>query len=430
MALHSSQIKYEEVPKAAGIIQFDVVQGHYKKNLSVVKGKLAELSPCPGSIIVLPELWATGFDYKNLPALAETTPELLDIIQEEAARYDIIIAGSLIESVNIGSKIIYHNSLFFTDSQGSLGQYRKQQLFEPMAEDQHFTAGREPLPVHSSKGIFAGLVCYDLRFPEIAASQVSRGAKVIIVTAQWPAARLDHWQTLLKARAIENQAFVVACNRSGISNDIKFAGHSSIIGPDGTIMFKAGAQEEVGQIQLDPQHIKITRGLFNTASPTPYRFNDQNKIVPLPQLISQLNALRSVGKKVCFTNGCFDILHQGHVTYLEEARKKGDLLILGLNSDSSIRSIKGPDRPINSEASRARVLAALACVDYIVLFSDDTPLSLITTIMPDVLVKGDDWPIEQIAGAQEVLANGGQVVTIPMVPNFSTTGLIDDIKNE
>lgn len=129
-----------------------------------------------------------------------------------------------------------------------------------------------------------------------------------------------------------------------------------------------------------------------------------------------------------FTNGCFDILHEGHVTYLEAARRQGDYLVVGLNSDASIRAIKGPDRPVNSETSRARLLAALGCVDHVVLFGEETPLQLITTLMPDVLIKGADWPVEQIVGAQEVLAAGGVVKTIELVGDFSTTGLIKKIR--
>ena len=136
----------------------------------------------------------------------------------------------------------------------------------------------------------------------------------------------------------------------------------------------------------------------------------------------------TLGRKMVFTNGCFDILHQGHVTYLEAARCQGDCLVVGINSDLSIRAIKGPERPMNQESSRARVLAALGCVDYVVIFGEETPLDLITAIIPDILVKGADWPLEKIVGGAEVLAAGGQVINIPMVDGFSTTALIDTIR--
>lgn len=129
-----------------------------------------------------------------------------------------------------------------------------------------------------------------------------------------------------------------------------------------------------------------------------------------------------------FTNGCFDILHTGHVTYLEAARSLGDCLIVGLNSDSSIKAIKGPERPINGEEDRARLLAALGCVDHVVLFEEETPLKVITALLPDLLIKGGDWAIDQIVGGKEVTAAGGVVANIPLVADFSTTALIERIR--
>ncbi|MDD5018877.1 MAG: D-glycero-beta-D-manno-heptose 1-phosphate adenylyltransferase [Candidatus Omnitrophica bacterium] len=152
----------------------------------------------------------------------------------------------------------------------------------------------------------------------------------------------------------------------------------------------------------------------------------RKKIVTLHRLKNILR--RSDAKRVVFTNGCFDILHYGHVAYLEKAKALGDILIIGLNSDASVRRLKGKARPINNETDRACVLAALACVDYIVLFSRDTPLELIKTLKPDVLVKGGDWDISCIVGAKEVLADGGKVCVIPYIKSRSTTGIIDKIR--
>ena len=136
--------------------------------------------------------------------------------------------------------------------------------------------------------------------------------------------------------------------------------------------------------------------------------------------------LRAAGRKVCFTNGCFDILHPGHVQYLQFARDQGDLLVLGLNSDASVRRNKGPKRPINSQADRAVVLSALSCVDYIVTFDQDTPYELIGSIQPDVLVKGADWA-GNVVGGDIVQARGGKVVLADLVPGASTTSIIDKV---
>ncbi|MBI3260419.1 MAG: D-glycero-beta-D-manno-heptose 1-phosphate adenylyltransferase [Ignavibacteriae bacterium] len=134
--------------------------------------------------------------------------------------------------------------------------------------------------------------------------------------------------------------------------------------------------------------------------------------------------LRSASKKIVFTNGCFDILHSGHVTYLSSAKKLGDVLIIGLNTDASVRRLKGENRPVNSEDDRAIVINALKSVDYVVLFDEDTPLELITLLKPDILVKGGDYTPETIVGADTVLRNGGSVIVIPLVAGKSTTAII------
>ena len=133
------------------------------------------------------------------------------------------------------------------------------------------------------------------------------------------------------------------------------------------------------------------------------------------------------GQKVVFTNGCFDILHRGHATYLAQARELGDLLVVGLNTDASVQRLKGPSRPVNNQYDRAFLLASLACVDFVILFDDDTPEQLIHTVRPDVLVKGGDYTLDTIVGADFVLQNGGTVTTIPFVDGYSTTSTLNKI---
>ena len=139
---------------------------------------------------------------------------------------------------------------------------------------------------------------------------------------------------------------------------------------------------------------------------------------------------RLTGKKIVFTNGCFDLLHPGHVDYLERAKALGDILVVGLNSDSSVRRLKGNARPINTEMDRARVLAGLSCVDFVIIFNEDTPYNLIKAVKPDVLVKGGDWPIDKIVGRDIVLARGGIVKSLNFLPGYSTTSLIDKIRGK
>jgi rfaE bifunctional protein nucleotidyltransferase chain/domain len=149
-----------------------------------------------------------------------------------------------------------------------------------------------------------------------------------------------------------------------------------------------------------------------------------------PELLKILEPRRRAGEKIVFTNGCYDILHPGHARLLESARALGDVLVLGLNSDDSVRRLeKGPERPLNSFAARAFVLAHLSAVDFIVEFDEDTPLDLIREIRPDILVKGGDWPLETIVGADFVAATGGRVQTLPLLPGFSTTALVQKIRS-
>ena len=154
-----------------------------------------------------------------------------------------------------------------------------------------------------------------------------------------------------------------------------------------------------------------------------------SKIVDTSTASQLVNQWKHQGLSIVFTNGCFDIVHIGHIDYLEKARSSGDKLILGLNTDSSVRRIKGEKRPIVEENARARVIAALEFVDAVVLFDEDTPLRLIETIKPDILVKGDDYTPENIVGADFVIKNGGSVKTIPLVKGFSTSHIIEKIKN-
>jgi D-beta-D-heptose 7-phosphate kinase/D-beta-D-heptose 1-phosphate adenosyltransferase len=134
------------------------------------------------------------------------------------------------------------------------------------------------------------------------------------------------------------------------------------------------------------------------------------------------------GRRVVFTNGCFDLLHPGHLRGFELARELGDVLIVGLNSDSSVRQLKGPGRPVIPERERAEILAALECVDAVVIFDDLTPREVISRLLPDILVKGGDWPGDQIIGREEVEAAGGRVVSIPVVPGYSTTAILQKIR--
>lgn len=154
----------------------------------------------------------------------------------------------------------------------------------------------------------------------------------------------------------------------------------------------------------------------------------EKKIMTVAQAKLMMAALRVTGKKVSFTNGCFDILHPGHLFSLKQAAAEADYLIVGLNSDASVKKLKGPSRPINNTESRAIVLAHLIVVDAVVVFEEETPLELIKALLPDVMVKGGDYTIDEVVGGKEVIANGGKVIINPIVEGFSTTSLIEKMK--
>jgi D-beta-D-heptose 7-phosphate kinase/D-beta-D-heptose 1-phosphate adenosyltransferase len=155
----------------------------------------------------------------------------------------------------------------------------------------------------------------------------------------------------------------------------------------------------------------------------------RNKIFTVNRLVKIISSLKKKSKKIVFTNGCFDILHLGHVSYLNRAKQLGDILVVALNSDSSVKAIKAKNRPINKLRDRMAVIAALECVDYICSFSQTTPLMLIQKIIPDILVKGADWKKKDIVGADFVKSRGGKIVTIKFLKCYSTTGLIRKISS-
>jgi D-glycero-beta-D-manno-heptose 1-phosphate adenylyltransferase len=155
-----------------------------------------------------------------------------------------------------------------------------------------------------------------------------------------------------------------------------------------------------------------------------------NKIFSLKELIPRTEQWKFFGKTIAFTNGCFDILHEGHIYSLSQAAKEADYLIVGVNADASVKKLKGDSRPVNNQHSRSTILASLIMVDAVIIFEEDTPLELIKAILPDVLVKGGDYKVEDIAGSKEVIANGGRVVINPILEGFSTTSILSKMSKK
>jgi len=156
----------------------------------------------------------------------------------------------------------------------------------------------------------------------------------------------------------------------------------------------------------------------------------KDKIKSLAKLLKEIKKLKKSKKKVGFTNGCFDLLHAGHVKYLQDAKKKCDKLIVGINSDSSVKKIKGPKRPINNQKARQIIIASLEAVDYVVLFKETTPIKLIEAVKPDILIKGADWKKKDIVGAKEVSSSGGKIARISFLKGYSTSAIIKKIASK
>lgn len=250
-------------PKAA-FLQFQISLGDPDLNLEKLHATFIRLTPEPGTIIVLPELWATGFIYPRLAELAAATPRLLEKLHALARGHAVYFAGSLPEHDGDNSKFRIFNTLYLTGPDGLLGTYRKNRLFPPWRENLFFRAGFNPQPIATPHGDTGALICYDLRFPELARIQAAAGARLLVVSAQWPTVRLDHWRILLRARAIENQLFVAACNSCGRTGDFLIGGHSMIIAPDGTILAEAGQDEETGKAKLNGSLVDELRDKFCT----------------------------------------------------------------------------------------------------------------------------------------------------------------------
>lgn len=409
-----------------GIVQFQIEPGEINSNLEKALEKLSVLREMGVRLAVLPEMWATGFVWDKLPFLASQMPGILSALHQAAGLNEMTVIGSLPEE-DRGK--IYNTAWVIDGRSGVIGRYRKIHPFPLTGEDRYFTPGNT-LPVFKTCfGQIGIITCYDLRFPELCRSLSQNGARLLLVCAEWPLVRSAHWHSLTLARAIENQCFLIAANCCGSDGDMVFAGDSRIIGPDGSLLFRAAEQECVGAADIDLDYVQEIRSRFDTTwarlpSPAPVR----DKILSADSALKLVTTIKKSGKKVVFTNGCFDILHIGHVRYLEQARSLGDFLIVAMNSDESVKSIKGPERPVNNEKDRAEVLAALNFVNAVVLFSEETPYQLIDQLRPDILVKGSDWEEKDIVGGDLVKSYGGSVERIELVEGASTTSLIEKIR--
>ncbi|MFN4132546.1 MAG: D-glycero-beta-D-manno-heptose 1-phosphate adenylyltransferase, partial [Caldimicrobium sp.] len=351
--------------------------------------------------------------FRNLPK--ESIEEALLEIQKNLFQKVLLLGAPVIY------KDFYTNAYLSLTKEGIQLLAEKEVLFPGLDDKVHIIPGHIR-DVFTYKDIGLGiLICFELRCPEIARFYIGLGVDGLIIPAQWPESRIEHFKALLKARAIENQIYVVGVNAIGQIGEILLGGNSSLYSPFGEELLNFKKEEGLKEITLTFELPKLPYPLK-----TPLIKNLKVKSLEEVEKISFTR--RKKGQIMVFTNGCFDILHAGHVDYLQRARKLGDFLVVGLNSDRSVKAIKGENRPINPENYRIEVLSGLACVDYIILFDDPTPEALIRKLKPHILVKGADWEEDKIVGADFVKSYGGQVVRIEFNYEISTTKIIEKIQ--
>lgn len=233
----------------AAAIQFNVKQGDVDANLAYVREALKRVAARGANLALLPEMWSTGFDYKNLNQLSFRTATIVDELNELSRELNLVIVGSMPEP----NKDKVFNTVYISDNGRLAGTYRKIHLFSLLGEDKAFSGGDNWLLADTSIGKVGVIICYDLRFPELSRRLAVEGAEIICIPAQWPKPRQEHWRTLLRARAIENQLFVVSCNACGLIGKLDFFGLSLIINPKGEVIAEAGEEEQEIFSALDMQ---------------------------------------------------------------------------------------------------------------------------------------------------------------------------------
>lgn len=240
----------------SGVVQFDIATGDVDANMAAAMEHLNSLADKGADLAVLPEMFSTGFDNAHIRDLALRTPETLAQLAGFAKKRGMALAGSF--PLLDGQKVF--NTLYVIDRDGEiLGEYRKLHLFRLTDEHKFYAPGSRMVHVKTSLGTLGLMICYDVRFPELARSLTLSGAKVLIVPAQWPKARADHWTTLIRARAIENQVYVIAANRTGTDDALVFPGLSSIISPSGLVLACAGEDDGTALAVVDPGDVDAVR---------------------------------------------------------------------------------------------------------------------------------------------------------------------------
>lgn len=335
-----------------GFVQYRIRLGEPDRNLEQIARALESVDGLDRSLVVLPELWSSGFAYDRFEAMAAETPAMLVELAALAGRHNCVFAGSLPERAGEEQGGLFYNTLYVSGADGVLGCYRKQQVFYFGGEGRAFIPGIEPYPVTTPLGRIGCLVCYDLRFPELARRQCQQGADLLICSAEWPQARIDHWRTMLRVRAVENQTFVVAGNGWGEVDGMNLGGCSAVIDPRGQVLAEAGDEPQAVVIPAKWRRRADYRSHFSSFAVSSYPYRDASKILASAASCLDLLAVRRrVGQRLV----CREVagpVGTAVLEALEEARRQGDFLLVAVSEGAQ----GDPDQ---------RLLAALGCVDAV-----------------------------------------------------------------
>lgn len=339
---------------ALGFIQFEVRSGDPEANLHSLAVALERLHPPADSLLVLPELWATGFCYERLGQIARPLAGVRAEFARLAARYRVLLAGSLPEAIGGGKR--WYNTLQVDGPEGPLGRYRKTHPFP--GEERAFDASLvPPRPLSTPWGRLGCLVCYDIRFPELARLQAMQGADFLLCPAQWPLARLSHLHALAVARAIENQTYVVVCNALGSNNGVPLGGGSLLVAPDGRVLALADDRPAAMAVMIDWALVEEARRPFRSFPMAPLLTTAADKVAPFAVAMDELAARALAGQRLVSCRlPVAETLPRCPLARLEALRRQGDFLVVAL---------------VGAAADVAALqVAALACVDMVVALGE------------------------------------------------------------
>ncbi len=342
----------------AGFVQLPIVTGAVATNLAALQQALQDLQPPKHALLVLPELWGTGFAYQDLPHLQDSVIRLDEELRCLAARFDVLFAGSLPEK-NPQRDGFFYNTLKVIDVDGCCGAYRKNHLF-PGEEEAFCGWPFYSAPVQTPLGIFGCMVCYDIRFPQIARALCQQGADMLLCAAEWPAKRIDHLRALAISRAIENQTFLVVCNGVGKNGGVQLGGHSLIISPDGKVLYEAGTEATAEVVTIQWSLKEEAQMQFRSFARDPFPLSAQMKIGTPEACVADAEKRSCAGQRVIFIRLATNDSFTEAVDLLECARRQGDHLVVAAD-------LSGPQgkKQKNIDQQILTPYAALGCVGTI-----------------------------------------------------------------